>query len=305
MFASLSYFTLRYLRDLRTESMGARLPYGADPETRSLFYTVHANPSELFAYPFLYQAQFMDVQEVVAVPFERLVEIDQPARSTVHFVFSIGRCGSTLLAKIRGAAGLTAISEPDIFTQMARREVRQFSVAERRDCIAASTRCLAGYGSDKTVIKLRNHCNSIAQLIAGASDGARCEFVLRNRRDWARSMIAAFSTDTKVLARQLRTAVESLDRLVESGYCTGPLWYEDIVRHPANVLQRFSEKLPPGLEGHLAGAVGRDSQTETRLSQRSLSRRIVSDDLLNRFEEEWQEARPQSLLRKHNLLDRL
>lgn len=304
MFASLSYLKLRQLRDVRIEGIDGRLPYGADPETKYLFYTVHANPPELFRYPFLYHAQYNDVQSMVAAPFEHLSGIDQPARATAHFVFSIGRCGSTLLAKILEAAGLTAISEPDIFTQLARRETRQLSVSERRECLAASVRCLSGYASDKAVIKLRNHCNAIALPIVTSVDGSRCEFVLRNRRDWARSMIAAFRTDAKVLARQLRKAVESLDRLIEHGYCTDPIWYEDIVRRPADVLRRFSN-IAPGSEVQLLDAMGRDSQTETRLAQKKLSRRIVPDDLLNRFEEAWQEDRPEALLKKHSLGDRL
>lgn len=304
-FASLSYLRLRYLRDAGVEDLGAHLPYGANPEAKYLFYTVHANPPGLFASPFLYQAQYRDVQQVVAIPFERLGDIDQPARSHVTFVFSIGRCGSTLLAKILTAADLTAISEPDIFTQMARREARQFSLPEKRECIAASTRCLSSYARDRAVIKLRNHCNNIALTIAGAVANTRCEFVLRNRRDWARSMMAAFGTDARVLARQLGNAVMTLDRLIETGKCTGPIWYEDLIHRPADVLRRFSEELPAGLDVRLNRAMAQDSQAATRLARKNLSHRIVPEPLLDRFEDHWRELRPELLLKKYDLEDRL
>lgn len=304
-FASLSYLGLRYLNDVAVEEVRGRLPYGADPVSNCLFYSIHEHPAALFRHPFLYQAQFESVQKVMAVPFEQLQEMDQDVGSQATFVFSIGRCGSTLLARLLSAAGLTAISEPDIFSQMARPEARHISLPDRREYMAAAIRCLASYSPRSVVIKLRSPCNTIAPLIMSATPGSRCEFILRNRRDWARSMFAVGPYDATVLARQLAVAVMALDRLIELGHCSGPIWYEEIVREPQNILGRFPSGFAAEDNAELERAITQDSQTGTLLSREQVSQRAVSDALLNRFEDEWRQIRPGHLLARHGLTDRI
>jgi len=303
--ASLSYLSLRYLNDVAVGEVGGRLPYAADSGSNCLFYSVHEDPAALFHCPFLYQAQYESVQKFLAVPFDQLGEMDRDAPSGPTFVFSIGRCGSTLLVRMLVAAGLTAISEPDIFSQMARPEAQKFAPRDRRQCLAAAARCFAAHSHREVVIKLRSACNTIAPLIMGSTPASRCEFILRNRRDWARSMFAVGPFEATMLAKQLAVALMALDRLIALGHCSGPVWYEDIVREPKEILRRFPTSVAAQEDAELARAISQDSQSGTILSREHVARRAVSDDVLNRFEEEWRKIRPQAIMTKLGLTARL
>ena len=67
--------------------------------------------------PFYYLHLRRHARGVVSVPWEA-GSIHDGARHTPIFLFSPGRCGSTLLSRILSAAGMPNVSEPDFYTQL-------------------------------------------------------------------------------------------------------------------------------------------------------------------------------------------
>ena len=96
--------------------------YCLDFENRQAVFVETPPEYNLSRAPFLYQAQYELASRLVQIPFETLhrlaaeVVID-PTR--LILIYSVGRCGSTLVSHAFNALeGVESISEPDVFTQM-------------------------------------------------------------------------------------------------------------------------------------------------------------------------------------------
>ena len=140
---------------------------------------------------------------MIKVPFDALPEA--PASPTL--IFSIGRCGSTLLHGAFEAAGVRSVSEPDYFTQAALHEPRDPAL---RSVIGRATRLLP-----YAVIKLRAECNHAPLLIAGAFRAPNVMFVLRDPVDWAASVrrLSPATADPGGIAALLRALARRAGRV--------------------------------------------------------------------------------------------
>jgi hypothetical protein len=84
---------------------------------------------------FLYQKQYKYAENVVCVPYEvffRVFEKIYCQMKNVCLVFSVGRCGSTLLQKMLGVLpGVNSISEADVYSQVSELlRMKQIDAAE-------------------------------------------------------------------------------------------------------------------------------------------------------------------------------
>ncbi len=148
-------------------------PYCFDLENRTLLCVSTPDISKAV---FFYQAQRRQARSVIAVPFESLPQ--SPASPVL--IFSIGRCGSTLLAKALESAGVRTVSEPDFYRQAACSRPLDASL---QVAINGATGLLP-----YPVIKLHLECNYGPLLIAGAFTAPRIMFILRDPVDWAASL---------------------------------------------------------------------------------------------------------------------
>ena len=76
--------------------------YTVDPAERTALFVRTPAQIRFSRVPFLWQTQFAQATEVVAVPFREFVDLAAHARSSLErivFVHSIGRCGSTLACR--------------------------------------------------------------------------------------------------------------------------------------------------------------------------------------------------------------
>ena len=188
-------------------------PYCFDPANRTLHCVSTPDISDA---TFFYQAQRQHARSVIKVPFDALPEgPDAPA-----LIFSVGRCGSTLLVRALQAAGVRTVSEPDFFTQAACHQPLDVSI---RRVIAGATRLLP-----YSVIKLRLECNNAPLLIAGAFDSPRIMFILRDPVDWAASLrrLSRNSLDLGWAVGQLGRSLLALDELTRN-YTVRICYYED------------------------------------------------------------------------------
>ena len=191
-------------------------PYCFDFKNRMLFCV---STPDIAGATFFYQAQRQMARSVIKIPFDALPE--PPESPTL--IFSIGRCGSTLLYKSFEAAGVRTVSEPDYFTQAALSGLRN---EELQSLIGRVTQLLS-----YPVIKLRSECNYASLLIAGAFRKPNVMFVLRNPGDWAASLhrLSRRTWSPKAIAVLLRAHLAGLDELAQH-YDVRICYYEDFRR---------------------------------------------------------------------------
>ncbi len=259
-------------------------PYCFDFDERKLLCV---STPDIRGATFFYQAQRQRARHVVKVPFDALPEA--PAARTL--VFSIGRCGSTLLHKAFEAAGLSAVSEPDYFTQVAVRRPGDPALAT---VLGGATRLLP-----YSVIKLRAECNHASLLIAGAFREPRVMFILRDPVEWAESVRRvsrdATPADTAALLCGFLAGLGALTRRYPVRICR----YEDFRQLTASYVNELlawmgsDARIRPATAAELAS---RDAQEGSVVARATL--RAVPDDARFRsaFREEWAKVRPATLI---------
>ena len=242
---------------------------------------------------FFYQAQRQHARSVIEVPFESLPE----AIASPTLIYSIGRCGSTLLVRALQAAGVSVVSEPDYFTQAACHQPPDPSLPR---AIAGATRLLP-----YSVIKLRLECNHAPLLIAGAFRSPRIMFILRHPLDWAASLrrLSRNSLDLGWAVGQLRSSLLALDAL-SGRYGVRIAYYEDFrdldPDYVADVLSWIGETRTVSPEA-LRTVAARDAQEGTIVSRASVDGVPEDPAFREAFSREWSRQRPAELIARLGL----
>ena len=253
----------------------------------------------------LYAAQFERARRVASVPFECLSNEVPKAFGTPTIIFSIGRCGSTLLASLLNASGVPTVSEPDIFTQIAAIRAPQEDKPDTKLNELLLRAAMGSFGShlgERFAVKLRSQCNGIAATIARAVPESKLVLVLRDRVAWARSRYSAFGGEPEALARMYRWGIEAFHRLEIAGGHPKLIWYEDIVADPVEAVRQigFADEADAGVE-RIQAVMLRDSQLGSSLDRKSVGGRILSDDQLQAFERQWDVIKPRNLISRYSL----
>ncbi|WP_186024361.1 sulfotransferase family protein [Burkholderia gladioli] len=282
------------------------VPLYADWRAERLVHGRWEGDAALSDVPFLYQHQRRHVQWLAELPFERLDAWHDDAGLTPTFVFSIGRCGSTLLSRLLAAAGEPAISEPDVLTNVAWvDDDAELAVARRwgPSVVRAAVCGLALACGRAPVIKLRARCNRAVDVFLQAFPQARYVFMFRERDDWVRSTSRAFGERGETLAELLKVSVEAFDRLHRAGVRPQPVWYEDLLAGPLPALRRIvSDPAALAARGDaIATALSRDAQAGSGLSRERLSTRGADAEALAAFDACWRAIRSDALLSEHGL----
>jgi len=122
-----SDFQLELERNLEEEEIKTML---LDPRTSAYCFHflkrridfIETSPDrDIYAAPFFYDAQYREAKSLISVPIEILqkVLLEFDIQAVPAFVFSTGRCGSTLLSNLIGfVPEVLSISEPDILTNL-------------------------------------------------------------------------------------------------------------------------------------------------------------------------------------------
>jgi len=168
-------------------------PYCIDLPRREVLFVDTGDDVDLISCkPFIYEGQRLKAENVMRVSFDELHQLVQlGAYDKVVkplFLYSTGRCGSTLLCNLMGdCSDLVAVSEPDYFTQLP--FLMQKHGAEVGQELAQVTHDLSvlllahirvRYPQGDVVFKLRSQCNEVAELIQCAFPDARNIFLYRN-----------------------------------------------------------------------------------------------------------------------------
>ncbi len=305
-FASPADFTLG--PPLRVGSLppeDGAIPYCFDPVTERVWFAVCADADAVLRAPFLYAAQFTRARQIVTVPFEMLEDCMPVSGAAPTAVFSIGRCGSTLLAGLLDKLGVRAVSEPDVLSQLA-----QMLASPPHGMAPGYLGCLVRicYGSlrvhcgDGFLVKLRSQCNHVAADIMRAWPAARCVFMLRgDRHAWARSRYRAFGETAHELARLLAWGISTYHALSQTGCDLKLLWYEDLRDSPAWALRAAGFAVELGQISVLRDRLDEDSQSGTALARGLAGFGTMPESELAAFDCAWAAHRPAALIEQHGL----
>ena len=194
---------------------------------RAIF--VRAPFDELRAAPFYYEAQYRYATELIAVPFEQFVDLAnevtlRPGR--LVFIYSTGRCGSTLVSHAFGLAGhVISLSEPDVFTQLASLHCEYSqSAAQLRTLVLASLKLLHPHSTRdprlrRCVLKFRGSVLAVSELLHELAPEAQVLFLYRDLTSWARSCARSLQS-LEPSTSEHRPAIERIARQMLA--TTGP-----------------------------------------------------------------------------------
>jgi len=259
-------------------------PYCFDFEERKLYCV---STPDIAGATFFYQAQRQRARSVIKAPFAALPE----ATASPTLIFSIGRCGSTLLHRAIDAAGVPTVSEPDYFTQAALLRVKD---AALQSLIGRATQLLP-----YAVVKLRAECSHAPLLIAGAFREPRIVFVVRDPADWAASVrrLSPATANPAGIAAQLGALLSALDSLTRH-YDVRICRYEDfrlITAGYVNALLAWlghDARLRPAAAAELAA---KDAQEGSIVSRATLKDAPADPAFRDAFLREWAKVRPAAL----------
>lgn len=198
-------FGLGEARNIETETVlsdPSWTLYCLDHEKREALFVKTPHNLDLTQAPFLFQAQFLNAQELITIDFEtfhRLAATIKPDSQKIIFVHSVGRCGSTLMSKVFSSLpGVCSLSEPDPATQLT--EWRGRHLLPERELYAlseSSTRfsCKpwpARNHDTRWAFKYRAQCIEIADWLMKAFPNAKQLFIRRQPLSWLESAFRAF-----------------------------------------------------------------------------------------------------------------
>lgn len=209
--ANVNDFVTRYegeldFGDYWKKNKNSLTPFCFDYENRSVvFVETPVNINLLTVHPFFYEAQRHHATKLYQVSFETVTalmeDIGDFEDSKPLFLFSTGRCGSTLLCNLMADnSDMVSVSEADFFTQLPylRDQYGEEVDDELSQLSRALTLLLQAYikthSNDATIVfKLRSMCLEAAELIAGAVPEADHVYLYRNANDTINSFLSVLS----------------------------------------------------------------------------------------------------------------
>lgn len=274
---------------------------------------------DLDAAPFLYMAQREHALRVVSLPLDALASLAEqmPFKdSDLILVYSVGRCGSTLVSHAFGAAdGVASLSEPDALTQLLGLWGYDTPEGEGRDallraCLRIQCAPSLAKGANRCALKFRSSVTRLAGMVHRRIPNAKIVFVYRCFIPWAKSFLRMtgasdlfeawdlskmaelfgkgfprFDGRNEVSALEIFTAqwashLQEAQQLASTGVPMFMVRYEEIQADPVAVLNAMFEfcGLPAVSPETLREVLSKDSQEGTLLSQENVKSRAMAWD---------------------------
>jgi Sulfotransferase family len=171
--------------------------YCLDDENRQALFVETSPGVDLLNAPFFYLAQYQHAQHLFGVPYDTLHRLADGLAGPppkLILIYSVGRCGSTLISQALNAVeGVKSYSEADVFTQLAMlRHLDASRDEEYAQLIRTCTRLL-GRGAGSVALKFRASGIHLGDLFHQVFPEARNIFLHRHAERWLESMNAGFS----------------------------------------------------------------------------------------------------------------
>lgn len=275
-------------------------PYSFDYEKKEFWFAEMDN--SVCNFPFFYQDQFEKATKIVILPLDLAKDVYGQYVNTLRptFIFSIGRCGSTLLSKLTKSIGKIDISEPDIFTSFSHNK-KNVGLIEGDQILYYSLKaleCFFDAPSSQLVIKLRTDCNWVCEKIYRNFPRANYIFLTREIYSWSKSFITAFGWKKDKLFGALQGGINALCFFKENNVEFHYISYEDLVANPNSFLAVLSKNSNEKIDDLIVSNVmSKHSQAGTRLEEGS--KKMDLQDIENQAQEFlsfWNQNKPRDKL---------
>jgi hypothetical protein len=173
--------------------------YSLDFENRRAVFVETPTDVNLSQAPFYFITQFEKAKRVLTIPFETMLQLAQSVSiddNRLIFIYSVGRCGSTLASQIFAQIpGVINISEPGALTQLV--VARNSKVHNEDDLVALleATICLLCKTAAETawVIKGQSFDIELGDWLHEIYPQTKNLFLYRHAETWLRSGLRAYS----------------------------------------------------------------------------------------------------------------
>ncbi|MDO7413088.1 hypothetical protein Q5X48_14860 [Acinetobacter baumannii] len=280
------------------------LPTIIDWEKNEILLSDIDSLDSLNKFPFFYQWQRNKINNLYVLPFEFLQKSSLVNNNVSPiFVFSIGRCGSTLLVNLCESLGIKTISEPDFLANISERIGSNHSEETISEILKWNTNLFSPFFGTSPLIKLRGSSIKDIEIFSKIFPNSKYIFMLREPMAWAKSNIKAFNDDPISLAYYLKEGIEAYKKLFNLNLNLSLIWYEDLVDKPEEILcSLFGEKnFPVNYRSLIKDVMSKDSQEGSTISQSELAKRNINHNFLEEFKRSWIEIYPEDLIKEFNL----
>ncbi len=279
---------------------GPLIPYCFDLRTGTIIFCAGIDPTLAMAAEFHYDYLRTHARRFIEMPPQSFRSSEEAARAGSVLLFSPGRCGSTLLAKVIRAMGGVCISEPDFYSQFAYYAAHVGAVvpADRHLLEMARQVLVAPWRKSPSpvVLKMRSHANRApTALLPAGADAAKVVFLMRRFEPWCESRMRAFGGMFRSHMDVYHRTLLALQQLQQNARCL-LLDYDDMnsaspawATHVAAFLGLTFD------EASVRNVLDQDSQQGTPLAAEQLSRQITPE-LRNNIAAAWRASAPAQLL---------
>jgi hypothetical protein len=171
--------------------------YCLDDENRQALFVQTPPGVDLLRSPFYYLAQYQHAERLIAVPYDtlhRLADGLPGSTSNLVLIYSVGRCGSTLISQaFQAVPGVLSYSEPDVYTQIAMLRHRDGGRHQEYLRLIGSCTRILRRDAPTMALKFRAGGIHLADLFHQAYPEARNLFLYRHAERWLESMHAGFT----------------------------------------------------------------------------------------------------------------
>jgi hypothetical protein len=174
-------------------------PYCLDHQNRRMVFVETPPEVDVSKAPLFYRSQYEAATRLIAIPYGLVHEVAMrlpPQFQEMVFIYSVGRCGSTLMSNIwRRLDDTYSLSEPDVFADINYRHgAGHLSHQEAIHLLGSAVRLFGRLPTPRKrlVIKFRAQCIGLAELMHRLHPGASFVFMYRNALDCIDSRLRVF-----------------------------------------------------------------------------------------------------------------
>lgn len=256
----------------RTNARGLLFPYVFDLARARTSYIAGLDLSKLRKAPFSYAYATRQAKSVLFVPWEVGRFNGKHGKTDPLYVFSPGRCGTTLLHNILSAANISSVSEPGVHHALLSRQYRKQRVL--RPLLKWVTRVYArdlvsalGGPRGSLVVKLHSNACWVAPQLLEGSQERRTIFMVRQFETYAQSYCEHFDETPRDLVNRYRQSLRCYAYLRQHNDCC-ILHYEDIIANPNGTMTKLAKFLGDDIpNGAIERAMSVHSQAGTSLER--------------------------------------
>jgi hypothetical protein len=291
------------------QDIGPLSPYAVDTNKKSTLYIAKLNLQEALDSTFYYRYQRENANYLVEIPWSESLQIN--AKRTFlapTFIFSTGRCGSTLLTKIYKATNTPSFSEPDFYSQVAltklvKTDLESKNLLKRINTILTHD-LLNSHNVSLTPnvsIKLRAECTRDPSYFLFQRDKKqKTVFMTRHFLQWAKSAYWHFRKINPKLINNLPNFFEQTIRcyrfLNEHTNCE-LITYENLTGSNSTNIKQLSKLTGKPIDlDTFTKAISTDSQSGSGIESDEYNLEDNEKDLINEAYKKWLELTDHSYL---------